>query len=41
MEVMGKLMGAMSELDVSFKITVPGDIISDLPRAGLVDDPYY
>ncbi len=28
MEVMGKLMAAMSELDVVFKITVPGDIIS-------------
>jgi len=28
MELMGKLMGAMSELDVSLKITVPGDIIT-------------
>ncbi len=28
MEIMGKLMGAMAELDVSFKITVPGEIIS-------------
>ncbi len=28
MEIMGKLMGAMAELDVSFKITVPGDIVS-------------
>ncbi len=28
MEIMGKLMGAMAELDVSFQITVPGDIIS-------------
>lgn len=27
MEVMGVLMGAMAELDVSLKITVPGDII--------------
>ena len=25
---MGKLMGAMSELDISMKITVPGDIIN-------------
>jgi hypothetical protein len=28
MEIMGKLMGAMAELDVSFKITVPGEIVS-------------
>ncbi len=28
MEIMGKLMAAMSELDVEFKITVPGDIVS-------------
>lgn len=28
MELMGKLMGAMAELDVSLKITVPGDIIA-------------
>lgn len=28
MEVMGVLMGAMSELDVSFAITVPGDVVS-------------
>ena len=28
MEIMGKLMGAMAELDVSFKITVPGHIVS-------------
>ena len=27
MELMGKLMGAMGELDISMKITVPGDII--------------
>lgn len=27
MEIMGKLMGAMSELDFSMKITVPGDIV--------------
>lgn len=27
MEIMGKLMGAMGELDVSMKITVPGDIV--------------
>ena len=27
MEIMGKLMGAMAELDVSMKITVPGDIV--------------
>lgn len=27
MQVMGTLMGAMAELDVSLKITVPGDII--------------
>ena len=27
MEVMGKLMASISELDVSFKITVPGDIV--------------
>ncbi len=27
MELMGKLMGAMGELDVSMKITVPGEII--------------
>jgi hypothetical protein len=28
MEIMGTLMGAMAELDVSFKVTVPGDIVS-------------
>jgi hypothetical protein len=28
MAVMGKLMGAMAELDVSLKITVPGDVVS-------------
>ncbi|MBD3221661.1 hypothetical protein GF314_10500 [bacterium] len=28
MEIMGKLMGAISELDISMKITVPGDIVS-------------
>lgn len=28
MELMGKLMGAMSELDVRMSITVPGDIIA-------------
>jgi len=28
MEIMGKLMGAMSELDITMKITVPGDIIT-------------
>ena len=28
MAIMGKLMSAMAELDVSFKITVPGDIVS-------------
>ena len=28
MEVLGKLMGAMSELDIRMAITVPGDIIS-------------
>ncbi|MFT5784555.1 MAG: hypothetical protein ACI9JE_001882, partial [Candidatus Krumholzibacteriia bacterium] len=28
MVIMGKLMGALAELDVSFKITVPGDIVS-------------
>ncbi len=28
MEIMGKLMGAMAELDVAFRITVPGEIIS-------------
>ena len=28
MELMGKLMGAMGELDVSMKITVPGDLVS-------------
>lgn len=27
MELMGKLMGSIGELDVAFKITVPGDII--------------
>ncbi len=27
MELMGKLMGSMSELDVSMRITVPGDVI--------------
>lgn len=27
MEIMGKLMGAMAELDVNLQITVPGDII--------------
>lgn len=27
MELMGKLMGALSELDISMKITVPGDIV--------------
>lgn len=27
MEIMGKLMSAMSELDISMKITVPGDIV--------------
>ena len=28
MEVMGKLMGAMAELDVKMEITVPGDIVT-------------
>lgn len=28
MEVMGKLMSSLSELDISMKITVPGDIVS-------------
>jgi hypothetical protein len=28
MELMGKMMGAMAELDISMKITVPGDVIS-------------
>ncbi|MEZ4386268.1 MAG: hypothetical protein R3D98_01570 [Candidatus Krumholzibacteriia bacterium] len=28
MELMGTLMGALSELDVTMKITVPGDIVS-------------
>jgi len=27
MEIMGKLMGSMGELDVSMKVTVPGDIV--------------
>ncbi len=27
MELMGKLMGAMGEIDISMKITVPGDIV--------------
>ncbi|MBE0567063.1 MAG: hypothetical protein IH621_13970 [Krumholzibacteria bacterium] len=28
MELMGKLMGAMAELDINLRITVPGDIIA-------------
>lgn len=28
MEIMGKLMSSLSEMDVSIKITVPGDIVS-------------
>lgn len=28
MEIMGKMMGAMSELDIVMRITVPGDIVS-------------
>jgi len=36
MELMGKLMGAMGELDVSMKITVPGDIVES--NAPLVED---
>lgn len=28
MEIMGKMMGAMSELEVSMRITVPGDIVA-------------
>jgi len=27
MELMGKLMGAMAEMDISMKITVPGDVV--------------
>ncbi len=27
-EIMGKLMGSISELDISYRLTVPGDIIS-------------
>ncbi len=36
MELMGKLMGAMGELEVSMKITVPGDIIES--NAPVVED---